>query len=91
MRAPSGAKPPTSTRGRQTRWLRCGTVIPLSVLDLSVVRDGGSTGLALDHTTRLAQHAESLSFRRFWVAEHHNMAIGRIGQTRCRCGFILRV
>lgn len=49
-------------------------MIPLSVLDLSVVRDGGSSGLALEHTTQLAQHAESLGFRRFWVAEHHNMA-----------------
>lgn len=49
-------------------------VIPLSVLDLSVVRDGGTTALALDHTTQLAQHAERLGFRRFWVAEHHNMA-----------------
>jgi len=47
---------------------------PLSVLDLSVVRDGGSSGLALEHTTLLAQHADSLGFRRCWVAEHHNMA-----------------
>jgi luciferase family oxidoreductase group 1 len=49
-------------------------VIPLSVLDLSVVRDGGTSTLALEHTTRLAQHADELGFRRFWVAEHHNMA-----------------
>ena len=50
-----------------------GPVIPLSVLDLSVVRDGGTSSLALDHTTRLAQHADRLGFLRFWVAEHHNM------------------
>jgi luciferase family oxidoreductase group 1 len=49
-------------------------VIPLSVLDLSVVSDGGTTADALADTTRLAQAADSLSFRRFWVAEHHNMA-----------------
>ena len=49
-------------------------VIPLSVLDLSVVRDGGSSADALADTTRLAQHADRLGFRRFWVAEHHNMA-----------------
>jgi luciferase family oxidoreductase group 1 len=47
--------------------------IPLSVLDLSVVRDGGTSGDALADTTLLAQRADSLGFRRFWVAEHHNM------------------
>jgi luciferase family oxidoreductase group 1 len=49
-------------------------VIPLSVLDLAVVRNGGTSGEALADTTRLAQHADALGLRRFWVAEHHNMA-----------------
>jgi luciferase family oxidoreductase group 1 len=49
-------------------------MVPLSVLDLSVVRDGGSSHDALADTTRLAQHVDRLGFRRFWVAEHHNMA-----------------
>jgi luciferase family oxidoreductase group 1 len=49
-------------------------MIPLSVLDLSVVRLGGSTADALIDTTRLAQCADRLGFARFWVAEHHNMA-----------------
>lgn len=44
------------------------------MLDLSVVREGGSSGDALADTTRLAQTADRLGFRRFWVAEHHNMA-----------------
>lgn len=48
-------------------------MIPLSVLDLSVVRDGGTSSLALADTTLLAQRADALGFRRFWVAEHHNM------------------
>jgi luciferase family oxidoreductase group 1 len=48
-------------------------VITLSYLDLSVVRDGGTTGLALEQTTALAGCADRLGFRRFWVAEHHNM------------------
>jgi luciferase family oxidoreductase group 1 len=48
-------------------------VIPLSVLDLSVVRHGGTSAEALADTTRLARHADRLGFRRFWVAEHHNM------------------
>ncbi|MEO6571950.1 MAG: LLM class flavin-dependent oxidoreductase [Ilumatobacteraceae bacterium] len=49
-------------------------MIPLSILDLSVVRSGATTGDALADTTRLAQRADHLGFRRFWVAEHHNMA-----------------
>jgi luciferase family oxidoreductase group 1 len=46
---------------------------PLSVLDLALVTDGGSSADALAGTTRLAQRAEELGYRRFWVAEHHNM------------------
>jgi luciferase family oxidoreductase group 1 len=48
-------------------------VVPRSVLDLSLVSDGSTSGEALADTTRLARHAERLGFRRFWVAEHHNM------------------
>ena len=47
--------------------------VPLSVLDLAPVPDGGSAGEALRATTELARRAEQLGFRRFWVAEHHNM------------------
>jgi len=49
-------------------------VIALSALDLSIVRDGGSSTDALADTTTLARTADRLGFRRFWVAEHHNMA-----------------
>ncbi len=48
-------------------------MIPLSVLDLSPITEGGDAGLALRRTLDLAQHAEALGFRRYWVAEHHNM------------------
>jgi len=47
--------------------------VPLSVLDLAPVPDGGSAGDALRATIDLARQAERLGFRRFWVAEHHNM------------------
>ena len=46
---------------------------PLSVLDLAVVKDGGTSGEALAEATMLAQRAEALGYHRFWVAEHHNM------------------
>ena len=47
--------------------------VPLSVLDLAPVPDGGNAGDALRATIDLARHAERLGFLRFWVAEHHNM------------------
>jgi alkanesulfonate monooxygenase SsuD/methylene tetrahydromethanopterin reductase-like flavin-dependent oxidoreductase (luciferase family) len=48
--------------------------VPLSVLDVAPVAAGRGAGEALAHTTALARRAEELGFRRFWVAEHHNMA-----------------
>jgi len=47
--------------------------IPLSVLDLSLVTEGGTSGDALAATTELAKRADDHGFERFWVAEHHNM------------------
>jgi luciferase family oxidoreductase group 1 len=47
--------------------------VPLSVLDLAPVPDGGNVGDALRATIDLARHAERLGYGRFWVAEHHNM------------------
>ena len=45
----------------------------LSMLDLVAVREGGTVAQALDIAVRTAQHAESLGFKRYWLAEHHNM------------------
>jgi luciferase family oxidoreductase group 1 len=50
-----------------------GRMIPLSVLDLSPVPEGSSTGQALHNSVDLARHAEALGYVRFWMAEHHNM------------------
>jgi luciferase family oxidoreductase group 1 len=47
--------------------------VPLSVLDLSPVAANTTAGDALRYTTELARRAEELGYRRFWVAEHHNM------------------
>ncbi|WP_232548047.1 LLM class flavin-dependent oxidoreductase [Propioniciclava soli] len=47
--------------------------VPLSVLDLSTVRAGGTSADALADTFTLAQAADRLGLERFWVAEHHNM------------------
>ncbi len=48
-------------------------MIPLSVLDLVPVREGGTVEQAFAATTALAQAADKLGYRRFWVAEHHAM------------------
>jgi luciferase family oxidoreductase group 1 len=47
-------------------------MLPLSVLDLSPIVEGGSAAQALRNTLELARHCERLGFRRFWLAEHHN-------------------
>jgi luciferase family oxidoreductase group 1 len=48
-------------------------MVPLSVLDLSPIVDGGDAARALRNTLDLARHAERWGFRRFWLAEHHGM------------------
>lgn len=45
----------------------------LSMLDLVSVREGGSVAQALQISLRTAQHADALGFKRYWLAEHHNM------------------
>lgn len=45
----------------------------LSVLDLVHVREGGTPAEALPEALEFARHAERLDYKRFWVAEHHNM------------------
>ncbi len=48
-------------------------MIPLSVLDLSPVVEGSDVSQSLKNTLDLARHAERLGYRRYWLAEHHNM------------------
>ncbi|MBD8874933.1 LLM class flavin-dependent oxidoreductase [Roseibium polysiphoniae] len=48
-------------------------MIPFSLLDLSPVPAGHSVREALANTKDLAQHAEQLGYKRYWMAEHHNM------------------
>jgi luciferase family oxidoreductase group 1 len=48
-------------------------MIPFSVLDLSPIVQGGDAGQALRASAELARHAERLGYRRYWMAEHHNM------------------
>jgi luciferase family oxidoreductase group 1 len=45
----------------------------LSVLDLAPVPEGATVAQALANSADLARHAEALGYRRYWLAEHHNM------------------
>ncbi|AOZ08398.1 LLM class flavin-dependent oxidoreductase [Cupriavidus malaysiensis] len=48
-------------------------MIPYSLLDLAPVAEGSDPGQAMRNSLDLARHAEALGYRRFWLAEHHNM------------------
>ncbi|MGE5926532.1 MAG: LLM class flavin-dependent oxidoreductase [Gemmatimonadota bacterium] len=47
--------------------------IPLSVLDLAPIVEGGDAAASFAQTVELARSAEQLGYRRFWLAEHHGM------------------
>ena len=49
-------------------------MIPLSVLDLSVVTTGTKPAAALRNSIDLARHVDGLGYVRYWLAEHHNLA-----------------
>ncbi len=45
----------------------------VSILDLCPIPEGGTASDAFRHSLDLAQHAETWGYKRFWLAEHHNM------------------
>jgi luciferase family oxidoreductase group 1 len=47
--------------------------VPFSILDLAPIVAGGDAAQALNQSRELAQHAERWGYKRFWLAEHHNM------------------
>ncbi len=49
-------------------------MIPLSILDLSVVTTGTKPAAALRNSIDLARHADELGYVRYWLAEHHNLS-----------------
>lgn len=73
-----GGRPARNTRGVRdaaptVTASTTGSSLALSVLDLVPVRSDQTTGDAIASTLRLAQVADELGMRRYWVAEHHNM------------------
>ncbi len=49
-------------------------MIPFSVLDLAPITQGSDAGQSFRNTLDLARHAERWGYRRYWLAEHHNMS-----------------
>ena len=63
-------------------------MIPFSVLDLSPIAQGSTPADALHRSLDLARHAERLGYRRFWLAEHHNMIGIASAATAVAIGYI---
>ncbi len=47
--------------------------IPISILDLAPIIQGGTPADAFHNTLDIARHAEQWGYHRYWLAEHHNM------------------
>ncbi len=59
-----------------------------SILDLAPVPQGATPGDALRRALDLAQHAERWGYRRYWLAEHHNMVGIASAATAVAIGFV---
>jgi luciferase family oxidoreductase group 1 len=62
--------------------------LPLSVLDLVMVNTDGSPGQSMRNSLDLAQHVEQWGYKRYWLAEHHNIEGIASTATSILIGFI---
>lgn len=62
--------------------------ISYSVLDLATVRQGKSIADTYENSLKLARHVEQLGYKRFWLAEHHNMESIASAATVVMIGYI---
>lgn len=60
----------------------------ISVLDLAPVKQGKSINDTFQDSLSLANFAENLDYKRFWLAEHHNMESIASSATSVLIGFI---
>src|SRR5215216_880784 len=63
-------------------------MVPVSILDLVPVILGETPREALPKSLDLVQHAEALGYKRYWVAEHHNMTGIASAATAVVIGFV---
>lgn len=62
--------------------------IPISLLELALITQDSDASATLLKTKELAQLADSLGYKRFWLAEHHNMAHVASSATVVLIGYI---
>lgn len=48
-------------------------MIPLSILDLMMIGEGKTFADTLTDAVMLARHAEHCGYKRYWIAEHHDL------------------
>jgi luciferase family oxidoreductase group 1 len=63
-------------------------MVPVSILDLVPVILGETPREALRKSLDLAQHAERFGYKRYWVAEHHNMTAIASAATSVVIGYL---
>jgi luciferase family oxidoreductase group 1 len=62
--------------------------IPFSVLDLAPITEGNNAGTTFKNSLRLAQRTEEMGYKRYWLAEHHNMESVASSATSVLIGYI---
>src|SRR6187402_2206484 len=48
--------------------------ISISILELAIINNDSNASETLNKTKEIAQLTDTLGYKRFWLAEHHNMA-----------------
>lgn len=62
--------------------------IPVSILELATIAEGKSIRETFENSADLAKKAEDWGYKRFWLAEHHNMVSVASSATSVLIGFI---
>lgn len=62
--------------------------IPISILELALITQDSNASTTLEKTKEVAQLADTLGYKRFWLAEHHNMAHVASSATVVLIGYI---
>ena len=62
--------------------------IPVSILELATITEGNTIQQTFNNSADLAAHAEDWGYKRFWLAEHHNMVSVASSATSVLIGYI---
>ena len=65
--------------------------IPVSVLDLATIVEGGTPADSFRKSLEIARRVEKLGYTRYWFAEHHNMENIASSATAVLIGYIAGV